>query len=161
MDEEGDASVWMPLSDGANVADGTTDWSGNLRSVVVSSGSSGSSKTSDVERRNDDGDGPNIPANNSYRSSARMSSSWNQRHTSGGSSSSRNDTKEEQSLLQIQRRLETKQQLKDGLVDRPLNHFASKFIGHLCRDLWNQDYYLRSGKAHANLSFLRLIRLQC
>lgn len=47
----------------------------------------------------------------------------------------------------IQQRLETRQTLKANLVDQPLNQFWQKFIGHLARELWTQDYYLRFGLA--------------
>ena len=50
-----------------------------------------------------------------------------------------------QSLRAIQQRLETKKALKEELVDRSVNHFAGKFIVHLFRELWYQDYYLRCG----------------
>ena len=51
------------------------------------------------------------------------------------------------SMRAIQQRLETRQTLKANLVDQPLNHFFVKFIQHLARQLWSQDYYLRCGLA--------------
>jgi len=71
-------------------------------------------------------------------------------HSSRGD---RNNSNAE-SLRAMQQRLETRQTLKEGLVDRPLNQFAGKFIVHLLRELWNQDYYLRCGLALLGIGFI-------
>lgn len=130
--------VWLPLNDsnttesrdgpggGGSSADSSVWSSKNLRSVVVSAAAGSDSAASDVE--------PFSGGTASFGGdrNARMSSSDRSRDNA-------------QSLRAIQQRLEARQALREGLVDRPLNQFAGKFIVHLLKELWNQDYYLRSG----------------
>ena len=48
-------------------------------------------------------------------------------------------------IKRIQRRLETRVNLKNNLVDHPIGLFWRRFLIHLGRELWELDLYIRLG----------------
>lgn len=139
-----ESSLWVPLNESKSSDVRTRDqsnvWtSGSLRSAVVVPSSSGVAAVSDVEPT--DASRASLGNDMSETMTASYRSIVSRSHSSRGD---RNNSNAE-SLRAMQQRLETRQALKEGLVDRPLNQFAGKFIVHLLRELWNQDYYLRCG----------------
>lgn len=64
--------------------------------------------------------------------------------TTSTSESQNNDTRR-QDMKRIQRRLETRVNLKNNLVDHPIGLFWRRFLIHLGRELWELDLYIRLG----------------
>jgi len=123
---EAEEDAWLPLgtpntSTGSQGTAGNVFASGSLRSAVVVSSQN---RDMDAKASDDEHDVEVI-------------------RSGGGAPSSSTST----SMRAIQRRLETRQTLKSHLVDEPLNRFFGKFLVHLVRELWTQDYYLRCGLA--------------
>ena len=147
-DNDEDPALWMPLDRSLNISEGDDDrclsrtslddtsasWTSTLRSVVpgrdsIQDGSSvfPNQKSNAVIQR--------VTDPRQQQSPHRSRPGPNTRHTYDGDR-----------LGALERRLETRKTLKEGLVDRPLNQFAGKLISHLLRELWVQDYCLRTGK---------------
>jgi hypothetical protein len=58
---------------------------------------------------------------------------------------SQNNETRHQDMKSLQRRLETRISLKNGLVDHPIGLFWRRFLIHLGRELWELDLYIRLG----------------
>ena len=124
MSSSDEEDAWLPLG-ASNVNEGTGQdvfSAGSLRSAVIVSSSENADALHDVEV---------------IRPSTRNAP------TGGNAAPSSTST----NMRAIQRRLETRQTLRANLIEQPLNQFFGKFLGHLARELWTQDYYLRCGLA--------------
>jgi hypothetical protein len=80
------------------------------------------------------------PTNHSQSTTATTGSSSLTTRTS----ESQNSTRRED-IKRIQRRLETRVNLKSNLVDHPIGLFWRRFLIHLGRELWELDLYIRLG----------------
>ena len=129
MSSSDEDDAWLPLgtsnTSGDNEGAGQYVFSaGSLRSAVVVSSQN---RDMDASAASDDEEHDDVEVISRRPPSASSSAST--------------------SMRAIQQRLETRQTLKANLVDQPLNQFFGKFIAHLARELWTQDYYLRCGLA--------------
>lgn len=80
------------------------------------------------------------PVANAQRTTKSTSSS-----SSSTSSSSSSSTKTASRGMTIQRRLETRVQLKSGLVDHPLDMFWKRFLWNAAVQLWTLEWQIRVG----------------